>query len=193
MTPFVATRSPIRPEKADVPLRLKSPSSPWPIASWSRTPAQPEPITTGISPAGAATESRFDQRLAQRLVDRPVPLRFLEQLAIKIAPAEPVIADLAAAVLLGHDLHAEANQRANVAGDEAVAADDVDHAPACGEADADLRDARIAGPRRGVDPLTQRDLFGERERGERVLGAVHRLVGALRRRLPARPWRGRAA
>ena len=107
----------------------------------------------------------IDQSLAQRLVDRAVPLRFLEQPAVKIAAAKPVIADLAPAVLLGDDLDAEADQRANVAGDEAVAADDVDHAPARGKADADLRDARIAGARRGVDPLAQRDLVGERERG----------------------------
>ena len=92
-----------------------------------------------------------------------------------------MVAGLAPAVALGDDLNAEANQRANVAGDEAVAADDVDHAPACGEADADLRHPRIAGPRRGVDPLTQRDLVGERDLGERILGAVHRLIGALRR------------
>ena len=53
-------------------------------------------------------------------------------------------------------------------------------------ADADLHDARIAGPRRGVDLLAQRDLLGERDEAERVFGAIHRLVGALRRR------RGRA-
>jgi hypothetical protein len=46
VTPSAATRSPIRPEKAEVFLRLKSPSSPWPIASWSRIPGQPGPRTT---------------------------------------------------------------------------------------------------------------------------------------------------
>src|SRR5256885_9742262 len=34
--PISATRSPIRPENAEEPLRLKSPSSPWPTASCSR-------------------------------------------------------------------------------------------------------------------------------------------------------------
>ena len=89
--------------------------------------------------------------------------RFLEQAAVEIAPAEAVIAGLAAAVLLGDDLDAEPDQRAHVGGDEAVGADDVDHAPARRQRDADLGDARIAGTRRGVDLLAQRDLLGERD------------------------------
>ena len=48
--------------------------------------------------------------------------------------------------------------------------------------DADLFDARIARSRGGVDLLAQRDLPGERDRRQRVVGAVHRLVGARRRR-----------
>ena len=59
VTPFDATRWPIRPAKADVFLRLKSPSSPWPTASCSITPGQPGPSTTSISPAGAGTASRL--------------------------------------------------------------------------------------------------------------------------------------
>ncbi len=80
-----------------------------------------------------------DQRLGQRDVDRAVPCRLVEQLVVEIAAAKAVIAGLAPAVLLGDDLDAEAHQRANVGGDEAVGADDVDHAPACRQADADLR------------------------------------------------------
>ena len=53
----VATRSPIRSVNADVPLRLKSPSSPWPIASCNRIPGQPEPSTTVMLPAGEGTAS----------------------------------------------------------------------------------------------------------------------------------------
>src|SRR5712675_1897164 len=41
VTPFAATCWPISPAKADVFLRLKSPSSPWPTASCSMTPGQP--------------------------------------------------------------------------------------------------------------------------------------------------------
>ena len=75
---------------------------------------------------------RFEvhQRLGERDVDRPVPGRRLEQLVIEVAAAEAVIAGLAPAVLLGDDLDVEADQRADVVGDEAVGADDVDHAPA---------------------------------------------------------------
>ena len=54
-----ATRSPMRPENAEVPLRLKSPSKPWPTASCSNTPGQPGPSTTGMEPAGASTASRL--------------------------------------------------------------------------------------------------------------------------------------
>src|SRR5579875_3462379 len=53
VTPGAATRCPIRPEKAEVFLRLKSPSRPCPTASCSITPGQPGPSTTRISPAGA--------------------------------------------------------------------------------------------------------------------------------------------
>src|SRR5688500_10480913 len=40
VTPLAATCWPMRPAKADVFLRLKSPSSPWPTASCSITPGQ---------------------------------------------------------------------------------------------------------------------------------------------------------
>ena len=51
----LATGWPINPVKAEVFLRLKSASSPWPTASCSRTPGHPGPSTTCISPAGAGT------------------------------------------------------------------------------------------------------------------------------------------
>jgi hypothetical protein len=46
-------------ENALEPLRLKSPSRPWPMASCSRMPGQPGPSTTVISPAGAGRASRL--------------------------------------------------------------------------------------------------------------------------------------
>src|SRR5947207_3213640 len=58
VTPGAATRCPIRFENADVSLRLKSPSSPCPIASCSRIPGHPGPRTTVIVPAGAVERSR---------------------------------------------------------------------------------------------------------------------------------------
>ena len=59
VTPLAATRWPMRPLKALEPLRLKSPSKPWPTASWNSTPGQPGPSTTVISPAGAGRDSRL--------------------------------------------------------------------------------------------------------------------------------------
>ena len=49
-----ATRLPIKFEKAEVFLRLKSASSPWPIASCNKMPGQPPARTMGITPAGAS-------------------------------------------------------------------------------------------------------------------------------------------
>ncbi len=59
VTPLAATCCPMRPLNAEVPLRLKSPSRPWPTASCSSTPGQPAPSTTVIVPAGAGTASRL--------------------------------------------------------------------------------------------------------------------------------------
>ena len=53
------TNSPIFPVNKELSLRLKSPSKPCPTASWSNTPGQPAPNTTGINPAGAATALKF--------------------------------------------------------------------------------------------------------------------------------------
>ena len=53
----LATFWPMRPLKAETPLRLKSASRPWPTASCSRMPGHPGPSTTVISPAGASTAS----------------------------------------------------------------------------------------------------------------------------------------
>ena len=166
------------PEKAEVPLRLKSPSSPWPTASCSSTPGQPGPSTTGISPAGAATDSRLVSACASAMSIARLHCASSNRLVVEIAAAEAVIAGLAAAVLLGDDLDAKPDQRADVGSDEAVGADDVDHAPARRQRDADLRDARIAGARRSVDPLAQARPCRRTARGERIVGAVHCLVGS---------------
>jgi hypothetical protein len=124
---------------------LKSPSSPWPIASWSRTPHQPGPSTTGISPAGRGNAFEIDQRLGQRLVDRAVPGRWIEQPVVEIAPAEAEAAGLPPVALLGDDRDVEAHQRADVGRTEAIGADDLDHRPAARQRNADLSHARVAG------------------------------------------------
>ena len=54
-----ATFCPTLPLNADAPLRLKSPSRPWPTASCKSTPGQPFPNTTSIVPAGASIASRL--------------------------------------------------------------------------------------------------------------------------------------
>ena len=109
-------------------------------------------------------------------------MRFVEQIVVEIAAAKPVRAGLAPSILFGNDLDSKSNQRPHVGGDEAAGANDVDHAPARGEGYADLGDARIAGASGGVDLLTQRDLVGERDQRQRILGAIHRLIGARRLR-----------
>ena len=165
-----------------MPLRLKSPSRPWPTASWSNTPGQPGPSTTVISPAGAATDSRFTSACASAMSIARFHCRRLEQAVVEIAAADPVEAGFAAVARLGDDRDVEPDQGADVAGDEAVGADDLDHAPASDQRDADLLDPRVARSRGGIDLLAQRDLAGERDRRQRVVRAVHRLVGARRRR-----------
>ena len=55
----LATGSPMRPANTELPLRLKSPSSPCPTASCSSTPGQPGPSTTVMVPAGAGSDSRL--------------------------------------------------------------------------------------------------------------------------------------
>jgi hypothetical protein len=62
VTPLAATCWPSRPAKAEVFLRLKSPSSPWPTASCSMTPGQPLDSTMSKVPAGAGHRLEIDQR-----------------------------------------------------------------------------------------------------------------------------------
>ena len=94
VTPGAATRSPRSPAKAEVFLRLKSPSRPWPMASCSRIPGQPGPRTICISPAGAATESRLISAWRNALVDGTLPGALLEQAVVGNAPAGAVAAAL---------------------------------------------------------------------------------------------------
>src|SRR5438874_1266204 len=86
VTPLAATCRPMRPANAEVCLRLKSPSSPWPTASCSITPGQPAPSTTSISPAGAGTDSRY-QRLADRAIGGLAPGFGLNEAGITLSAA----------------------------------------------------------------------------------------------------------
>src|SRR5216684_2550799 len=66
VTPFEATRWPIRPENAEVFLRLKSPSSPCPTASCSMTAGR------------RRHRAEIDERLAQRFLDLRLPVLGVE-------------------------------------------------------------------------------------------------------------------
>jgi predicted Zn-dependent protease len=66
---FLATCSPIFPVKTEVPLRLKSPSKPCPIASCNNTPGQPGPSVSvivehegRIESASSGGGGRYDYR-----------------------------------------------------------------------------------------------------------------------------------
>src|SRR6266853_1580401 len=81
VTPRAATFFPIFPAKAEEPLRLKSPSRPWPIASCRRMPGQPGPSTTVMVPAGAGRDSRLTSAWSTARVARAAELfQALEQL-----------------------------------------------------------------------------------------------------------------
>ena len=80
---------------------------------------------------------------------------------VEIAPAEPEAAGFTAVTMFGDNRHVEPDHRADVAGDEPASANDVDHAPAARQRNADLIDPRVPRARRSVDFGTQPDLVGE--------------------------------
>ena len=161
---------PMRPLKAETFLRLKSPSRPWPTASCSRTPGQPGPSTTVIVPAGASTALQ----VAQRLIGGGA---HPAQIAVVVgekgeldAAAAAGGALLALAVLLGDAGDAEADERLDVADDDAGRGHHQDDLLLDAEAGQHVGDARIVAARRDVDLVEQRDLVVERRR--RAAGAA---------------------
>src|SRR3546814_2788933 len=80
----------------------------------------------------------------------------LEQVVIEIAAAHTEHTAFASAVLFQDDRDVEAHQRADVACGKAVGANDVDDAPASGEAYRDLRHTRIARACGGIDLLDRK-------------------------------------
>src|SRR3979411_2254629 len=171
VTPLAATCWPIRPANAEVCLRLKSPSRPWPTASCSMTPGQPAPSTTSISPAGAGTDSRLTSasRIAPSAASRhalasmkrakpsrppaAAPPRGLCRDESR-QPSAPAIA-LAAAFLpvaLARDhRNIDAHQRADVAIALAVGPQDFHPLPGGRQTDRDLPHPRILVAGIGVD------------------------------------------
>ena len=175
-----------------MPLRLKSPSRPWPTASCSSTPFQPAPSTTSISPAGQGTASRLTS--AWRSASSTCSRHFsgVIQASNAGAPAGAGHAVLAPAVLLDGDLHVDAHQRPHVADQPPVGAQDLDDAPLAGQRGHHLGDARIAGAGEGVDLLQQgrpcrRSSAGRADRPRRRAWRWWR-AGPRRRRRNSRAW-----
>ena len=172
----LATDWPMRPVKAEVFLRLKSASRPWPTASWSRIPGQPGPRTTSISPAGAGTAPSC--RIAPRAASRARCLRAFgaDELVESGAPAAARRAFGGGCAVFGDDEDVEPAEGLGVAGECAVGGGDEDAAQLFGVAGADLHDARVrrrgrrgrrAESARGARPGRDRSRPAERDRGRR--------------------------
>src|ERR1700758_1690752 len=146
VTPLAATCWPIRPANAEVFLRLKSPSSPWPTASCSITPGQPAPSTTSISPAGAGTDSRLT--IASRSL---APGFGFDEAGMALAAAITLAAALLPVALAGDHGDIDAHQRADVAIALAIGPQDLHHLPGRGEAGRALPHPRVLVPDIGID------------------------------------------
>ena len=181
VTPGAATRCPIRPANAEVFLRLKSPSRPWPIASCSRMPGQPGPSTTVISPAGAGIEFEVDQSLSQRLIHGLPPGRRIEIAVIGDPAAGAVGAGLLAAVLLDDDGDVQPHQRPDIVQQLAARPDHPDRLPLAGERGDHLANPPVLAARIGIHIGEQPCLRFEGNQRQRVEGAVEGAIGARRR------------
>src|SRR6516162_9234071 len=160
VTPLAATRWPISPANAEVFLRLKSPSRPWPTASCSITPGQPGPSTTSISPAGAGTASRLIK--AWRTALSTAPCLGDDEALVALAAAITVAAGLLPIAIADHDRNIDANHRPDVAIGFAVGAQDFDGLPGSCDTRGYLPHARVLGARIGIDRLQQLCLGFER-------------------------------
>jgi hypothetical protein len=135
-----------------MPLRLKSPSRPWPTASCSSTPASRAQHHVHLA-RRAGDGVQIDQRLRRASSTWACHLSGADPGFEAGAAAGAGRAGLALAVLLDRDLDVEADQRAHVAQQPAVGAQDLDHAALAGHRGHHLDHARIAGPGEGVDLL----------------------------------------
>ena len=132
-------------------------------------------------PAGAGTAREVDQRLAQRLVDGGLPHVVGDEALEALAAAHAVRAGLLAVAVADDDRDVDPDQRADVADQRAVGAEDLDLLVGAGERRRHLADARVLAAGIGVDRLEQLHLLGEARAVERALVAVERAVGAARR------------
>ena len=163
-------------------MRLKSPSSPWPIASCSRMPGQPGPSTTSITPAGAGSAARLTA--AMRSASRATACQWSVPIsgARPCRPPPPAEPELAPAVLLDDDRDVEPHHRPRLGEPRALGAQDLDLLHRGGEARGDLHHARVEPAHVGVDLAQHLDLHRELGVVERVAVGVEPLVGRPRRR-----------
>src|SRR5262249_20887653 len=90
-----------------------------------------------------------DQRLAQRLVDRSLPVSALEIFFVAAAAAAAEETGFLATVLFHHDRHADAHERADVAIGLAAGTEDLDVLPFAGQRARHLLHARVLAARIG--------------------------------------------
>jgi hypothetical protein len=124
---------------------------------------------------------QVDERLAQRLLGLLLPALGRDP-GLEPGPAARAgIAALALALALDCQLDVDAGQRAHVADQPAVGAQDLHRPPLAGQRGHHLHDPRVAGAAPGVDLLQQGDLVGEVGRGQRIVVAIEAGVGGPRR------------
>src|SRR5262249_41033173 len=144
---------------AETRLRLKSPSSPWPTASWRRMPGHPGPRTTVIVPAGAATAAGVTSaRRAGSRAERAARPSGGGANTERAPP--PAVPRCRAPLRDARD--AQVKQRTNVAHDGARRGDDQDDSMLDAEPREDVGDARVDRAGGRVDARQERDLVGYR-------------------------------
>ena len=131
--------------------------------------------------AGRAGDGvEVDQGLAQRLVHLGAPAIGRDP-GLEARPAARAgVGGLAFAVLLDRHRDVQPDERAHVAQEPPVRAQDLHDPPLAGDRGRDLHHARVRGPRVGVHLAQELDLVGEGGRGEGVVVAVELLVGRAR-------------
>ena len=124
-------------------MRLKSPSSPWPIASCSRMPGQPGPSTTSITPGGRRLGGEVDDGDPERLLRHALPVVGAHQRRQAVAPAAAGRARFPPAVLLDDDRDVEPHHRPRLGEPRPLGAQDLDLLHRGGERGRDLHHARV--------------------------------------------------
>ena len=203
VTSGLATCSPRRPRKTDASRPTRSASSPWPHASWNRTPPPPLLMTTGTAPLGAGRADSLRNARGGRQPGQLLDVVAVEQLPADRGP-DRLPTRLHAGVAHRHAADREPGLDLVVVGQHAVAVGHQDAAAPVGVDRADLADgpARRAGHLVGPAQQIHLGRLGDRlgEHGHRVGRGRHhpgqgdRSARPRRRRgPPPRPPRPRPA